>query len=658
MSVNSHLIYGVVHTKLQIITSPRQSCALSPLSLLRRGVGGEVFLCVSAVFLSFKCNRKRYQVSMGCNCVTPICVKGLYSMRFFWELLVLNLGLLAASGIYLSARSQNIPPVQSSNREQPQKPEPLLPQEELLQILPSAPNLPEQNLDIAGIIKVKRFDFVGYTKQVFSQERLRQELKEFTNTDISFPQLLQAASKITALYIQEGYVTSGAYIPEQTLADGVVKIQIIEGSLQQIRIAREQRSRRLNDNYVRSRLNLATAKPLNVRHLQEALQLLELDPLIKKISAELSAGTTPGTNLLKVQIEEADSFSSQIIADNSRNPSIGSFRRGLEIKQANLTGLGDSLNIAYNNTDGSNAIDASYTIPINPRNGTISFSYNNTLSNIIEPPFDDLNIESNYRNYELTVRQPIVQNANNKFTQELALGLTLTRRESDTSILGVNFPISVGADAQGNTRISALRFFQEYERSSFQQVLIARSQFSLGVGAFDATINDKAPDGRFFGWRGQLLWLRLLGLETDNPRVTPKLLLRSDVQIASRAIVPLEQFTLGGIYSVRGYRQDAVFSDNGVFVSADLQLPIYNTDQGKNVLQLIAFVDIGTAWNSSGRNTPNPNTLAGVGLGLQWEMGERFKARLDYGIPLTDINSRDRTWQEKGLYFSMQYNPF
>ncbi len=590
-------------------------------------------------------------------------VKGLYNMRFLWQLLVLNLGLLAANGIYLSARSQNIPPVQSSNfvtpnREQPQKPEPLLPQEELLQILPSAPNLPEQNLDIAGIIKVKRFDFVGYTKQVFSQERLRQELKEFTNTDISFPQLLQAASKITALYIQEGYVTSGAYIPEQTLADGVVKIQIIEGSLQEIRIAREQRSRRLNNNYVRSRLNLATGKPLNVRHLQEALQLLELDPLIKKISAELSAGTTPGTNLLKVQIEEADSFSSQIIADNSRNPSIGSFRRGLEIQQANLTGLGDSLNLAYNNTDGSNAIDASYTIPINPRNGTISFSYSNTFSNIIEPPFDDLNIESNYRNYELTLRQPIVQNANNKFTQELALGLTLTRRESDTSILGVNFPISVGADAQGNTRISALRFFQEYKQSSFKQVLIARSQFSLGLGAFDATINDKAPDSRFFAWRGQLLWLRLLGLETDNPRVTPKLLLRSNVQLASRAIVPLEQFTLGGIFSVRGYRQDAVFSDNGVFVSADLQLPIYNTDQGKNVLQLIPFVDIGTAWNSSGRNTPNPNTLAGVGLGLQWEMGERFKARLDYGIPLTDINSRDRTWQEKGLYFSMQYNPF
>lgn len=361
------------------------------------------------------------QFKPGYPQLIAMCGKRPHSLWFVCKLLVLSLGLFALSGISWRARSQNIPPVQIPNPvtptpAQPQIPEPLLPEEELLQISPSTPTLPEQNLDIPGIITVERFDFVGNTEAIFSQERLRQELKEFTNTPITFPQLLQAASKITALYIKEGYVTSGAYIPEQTLTSGVVKIQIIEGSFQEIRITTQTSSRRLNDSYVRKRLNLATAKPLNVRRLQEALQLLQLDPLIESVSAELSAGTTPGTNLLLVKIEEADSFSTQIIADNSRNPSVGNFKRGLEIEEANLTGLGDNLNIAYNNTDGSNAIDASYTIPINPRNGTISFSYSNTKSNIIEPPFDELDIESNSRNYEITLRQPLVQNANQKFS--------------------------------------------------------------------------------------------------------------------------------------------------------------------------------------------------------------------------------------------------
>jgi hemolysin activation/secretion protein len=42
---------------------------------------------------------------------------------------------------------------------------------------------------------------------------------------------------------------------------------------------------------------------------------------------------------------------------------------------------------------------------------------------------------------------------------------------------------------------------------------------------------------------------------------------------------------------------------------------------------------------------------------LQWTQNN-FSARLDWGIPLISVNSRDRTWQENGLYFSVQYNPF
>ncbi|HEY9692993.1 MAG TPA: ShlB/FhaC/HecB family hemolysin secretion/activation protein [Oculatellaceae cyanobacterium] len=577
-------------------------------------------------------------------------------------LLITSLILLIINGITLSVRSQNIPQNQNIIPPTPnptRTPPPLLSPEQLLEISPTAPTTPEQIQNLPGKIQVNRFDFIGNTPENFSQEKLRQELEGFTDKEITFPQLLQAASQITNLYIREGYITSGAYIPEQTITGGVVKIQIVEGSLQDIRITREVTSSKLlNDRYVRSRLNLATSKPLNINRLQEALQLLQQDPLIAKLSAELSAGTIPGTNLLTVKIFEANPNSINIIADNSRNPSVGSFRRGLEFQRANLLGIGDKLNIAYDNTDGSNAINTSYTIPINPRNGTISFNYSNTGSNIIEPPFNELDIDANSRNYEITLRQPIAQNANQNFTQEIALGLTLARRESDTSVAGVGYPISLGADTQGNTRISALRFFQEWTRSSLQQVFVTRSQFSLGVGALDATINNQDPDSRFLAWRGQFLWLRLLNFQTNQPRVARRFLLRTDVQLANQELVPLEQFTLGGIFSVRGYRQDALFSDNGVFLSGELQLPIYSTNNQQNILQLIPFVDMGTVWNSSSRDAPNTNTLASLGLGLQLQVNENFTARLDYGIPLVNLDSRERTWQEQGLYFSLRYNPF
>ena len=55
---------------------------------------------------------------------------------------------------------------------------------------------------------------------------------------------------------------------------------------------------------------------------------------------------------------------------------------------------------------------------------------------------------------------------------------------------------------------------------------------------------------------------------------------------------------------------------------------------------------------------PDPNTLASVGLGLRWLQGDRFSARLDWGIPLISAESDGRSLQEDGVYFSLFYNPF
>jgi hemolysin activation/secretion protein len=130
------------------------------------------------------------------------------------------------------------------------------------------------------------------------------------------------------------------------------------------------------------------------------------------------------------------------------------------------------------------------------------------------------------------------------------------------------------------------------------------------------------------------------------------------MQLASRTLLPIEQIGLGGLDSVRGYRQDFLLTDNGAFASAEVQVPVLRVPQINGVLQIIPFVDFGVGWNSSDRENPDPNTLASVGLGLRWSQGERFTARLDWGIPLISVDSRERTWQENGLYFSIQYNPF
>lgn len=541
---------------------------------------------------------------------------------------------------------QDVLPPTEQTPAPPPTPAPLPPPEDLLQP-PSVPATPEPSPgEVPANITVERFEVKG--SSVFSPEEFAKVLAPFTKRPISFAELFQARSAITQLYINRGYITSGALIPPQTLRGGVVKIQVVEGSLESINITG---TKRLNPNYIRDRISIRTSKPLNQKQLLATLQLLQLNPLIQNISAELATGSRPGTNILEVNVTEAQTSHIQILADNGRSPSVGSFRRQVQANEANLLGLGDSLSVAYSNTDGSNSLDTSYTLPLNPRDGTLSFNYGTSSSNVIEPPFNALDINASSRYYELTLRQPIIQTPNKEF----ALGLTAARRESDALFFGgVPFP-SPGADERGRTRVSAVQFFQEWTARNSNEVIAARSQFSLGIGALNSTINENAPDSRFFAWRGQAQWARLLAADT-------LLLVRADVQLADRALVPIEQFGLGGINSVRGYRQDALLTDNGAFASVELRLPIYRVPQQRLVVQLAPFVDLGTTWDNSSRvstgNTSQTNTLASVGLGLRCQLSDYLTARLDWGIPLVDISSGGRTWQEKGVYFSVIYNPF
>ncbi|MEQ9001654.1 MAG: ShlB/FhaC/HecB family hemolysin secretion/activation protein [Coleofasciculus sp. B1-GNL1-01] len=524
-------------------------------------------------------------------------------------------------------------------------PEQLLEPPEFTPTTPETPETPEGATQEQ--ITVNQFEFIGNT--AFSDEELAEVTAEFTNRPITFAELLNARTAVTQLYVDNGYATSGAFIPPQPLTQDTVTIEIVEGGIEEIQV---NGLRRLRPNYVRSRIAVANPKPLNVPHLLESLRLLQLDPLIENISAELSTGSGPGTSLLIVDVIEANTWSYQLFANNGRSPSVGSFRRGASITQANLLGFGDGATLSYTNTDGSDEIEFNYTLPVNPRNGTVSFSFSNTSSEIIEEPFNFLDIQSDSTSFDLTFRQPLLETP----TQELAVGLTASRRNTETVFLEdrlgfrLGFP-SLGADEDGRIRVSALRFFQEWTQRGASEVFALRSQFNLGLGIFDATVNDDEPDSRFFTWRGQAQWVRLLAPDT-------LLVLQGDIQLAAQDLLPVEQIGLGGLGSVRGYRQDIRLTDNGAFASAEVRLPILRIPEWDGILQVTPFVDVGTTWNNGEIDDPDPSSLASLGLGLQWQQGDRITARLDWGIPLISVDSEDDTWQENGVYFSITINPF
>ncbi len=529
------------------------------------------------------------------------------------------------------------------------------------ELLPILNTSPEDFLNTEETITVTEFIFTGNT--IFTNEELEEQFTHnLINKPLSLNRLLKIASDIATLYAEQGYSTSGAIIslPETTQqrGRGIVEVKVIEGELSEIKVFPAKDSLKLNPNYIRSRLNLAGSKPLNIYRLQEALQLLQLNPLIDSISATLSAGASPEQSILEITVLEANTFNIQIFADNNRSPSVGSFRRGTTITKSNLLGWGEELSLGYNNTDGSNTFDVAYTIPINPRNGTFRFAYNNTSNEVVESPFDTLDIESESRSYDFTIHQPIIQNIDRdtRTFDEVALGISAFWRDSESSLENDPFPLSPGAEIDGDIKIFALRFTQEWTRQNASSVFALRSEFSVGLDAFDSTTNEqivgveRIPDSRFFSWRGQAQYVRLLATET-------LLILRGSLQLANDVLFGAEQFSIGGGTTVRGYRQDAILTDNGFLASAELRIPIIKGLSESGIVHIVPFIDYGKGWNNSDVANPDTQNLASFGMGLLWRE-KNFNCRLDYGIPLTDIDSRDKTLQEQGIYFSLQWNLF
>jgi hemolysin activation/secretion protein len=80
---------------------------------------------------------------------------------------------------------------------------------------------------------------------------------------------------------------------------------------------------------VRSRITLAAQPPVNLRRLQEALQLLQLDPLFSSVQVELTAGTAPGLSVLTLNLKEAPPITSTLLAENRNPPSVGEIEEQL-----------------------------------------------------------------------------------------------------------------------------------------------------------------------------------------------------------------------------------------------------------------------------------------------------------------------------------------
>ena len=527
---------------------------------------------------------------------------------------------------------------------------PVLPRGEEEQPVIAAPPVPEAAPPArdAGppILHLKRVKLEGNT--VFSNEELAAITGRYEGKDVTADDLRQLRQDLTLHYIQHGYINSGAVLPEQSVQDGELRIKIVEGRLTEVQI---EGLDHLREFYLRPRIARdAQEKPLNVKELQENLQLLQQSQLIKRINAELAPGLKPGEAILRARVEEARPYFLTLGYNNDGVPSVGA--EGFEVwaGHRNLFGVGDQFDGNFNLTEGQEQYEFDYALPFTPWDTALKLRYQHSEAHVVEEPFDQLNIFNQSETFGVGVFQPVWKSLENTVT----LGVIAERRHSKAFLLDEPFPFSRGADDQGVSNVSVLRFGQDWLNRTENRVIALRSVANWGVDVLDATVHeggDFVPDGRYFFWLGQAQWIQRLwdtGIEMH---------LTGNVQLTGDQLLSLEQYALGGMYSVRGYRKNQVVRDSGYATSLEFRIPILKSQMGEGVMHFTPFFDFGGAWNVN-FPTDHPHTLASAGLGLHFDPARAWHVEFYWARPIVKVENNGHDLQDSGVHFAVNFSPF
>jgi hemolysin activation/secretion protein len=126
-------------------------------------------------------------------------------------------------------------------------------------VLPKVQSVEGQLVPNGNIIKINKIAIEGNT--VFTTPELDKVVAEFLSRQLRASDIEAIRRKLTQYYIDHGYVNSGAVLQSQSLADGILKLKVIEGRLTQVRQTGQER---LREGYIGGRLLAGSGDTLNV----------------------------------------------------------------------------------------------------------------------------------------------------------------------------------------------------------------------------------------------------------------------------------------------------------------------------------------------------------------------------------------------------------
>jgi len=486
---------------------------------------------------------------------------------------------------------------------------------------------------------LERIVFKG--NRALSSTVLQAAAQPYLGRDLSAAQIEELRVLLTHQYTDRGYVNSGVILdPAAPPHDGVLQFLAVEGRIKEVRV---RGLKRLRPAYVINRLRGAADEILNVNVLRERFQRLLDDPLFTRINSRILPGDELGEATLDVDAQRARPYALSLALNNYRPPSIG--EKGFDVAGLvrDLTGWGDVFDADINGPlqgSGGLTYSAGWAVPVNRYYTQVSFrsSYSDTV--ITEEPLDALDIRSRIERQELKLTQPLWVS----LVQQFDIAASAAYEENTTSVLGMPFSFLPGA-VQGVTRAVTVRVAPDYSLRTEHQYL------GLRISLLHATLLDQSSQPAAFAQpnREYVVWTVQAHHLWQPPHLPLELETRATAQWTGARISELHALEIGGVDSVRGYRENELLVANVHSLNADLRwLAVPYAGARRPGVTLGTFFD----W-ASGYDVGEPATTlssTGVTLRIKWP---HLQADLAFGARLIHpgfVEQQHGSWQDHGVH--------
>ena len=383
--------------------------------------------------------------------------------------------------------------------------------------------------------KVLKINKIFFAPSTVLPESLFQELKEkYEGQLLSVNDIYAILDRLNNAYLLNGYLASRAYLPEQDVSGGVLVVSLLEGRLDKFSITGNQHTR---TSYIRRYIDFCPCDLIQTQTLQQGV--LNFNAANDaKARLTLEPGAVYGTTNVNVVVDEPPTVSVVGFMDNAGQRETGRLRYGATGTVRSLTKYRDILSAGGMMSKGSHSAYVSYEIPepfFNSRVG-VSFDYSDT--DIVNGNLEPLNITGNFYNFSLYAKKPFWVRVNTISNARVSLN---TKK-------GANYIDKHKTQENKIDTISlSLDNIWMFNRGYLFNMMSATEGLKLLQG------DNYFVRGNYYG-EAQYNLSKYFGL---NLKVKGQV--RVDGEVPSS-----EQMQVGGINTVRGYREGMLTSDNAL----------------------------------------------------------------------------------------------